>query len=94
MAEKKEKAKQFSQDRNKIIRKFRGLVVSTKMDKTAVVKVTRIKVHPKYGKRYHVSKKFHVHDPRNECQVGERVEFKEIRPLSKTKRWKIVKKLN
>ena len=69
---------------------FRGEVVRTKMDKTAVVKVDRIRVHPKYGKRITVSKLFKVHDPANSAKVGEQVTFVETRPLSKDKRWRLV----
>jgi len=75
-------------------RTLTGEVVSTAMDKTVVVKVTRVKVHPKYRKRVKVSKKYHAHDPRNEYQVGDVVEIRETRPLSKTKRWRVVRKIN
>ncbi|MCX7778983.1 MAG: 30S ribosomal protein S17 [Patescibacteria group bacterium] len=71
-------------------RKFQGIVVSDKMDKTIVVKVERIKKHPKYKKRYRVSKKFKVHDEKNEAKVGDKVIFEECRPLSKEKRWRLV----
>lgn len=71
-------------------RTFTGVVASTKMDKTLVVRVERIVVHPKYGKRFVQSKKFHVHDEKNSHQVGETVTFKECQPLSKTKRWRVV----
>lgn len=74
----------------KISRTFTGEVVSTKMDKTLVVRVDRTIVHPKYGKRYIVSKKYHVHNERGEFQVGDTVNFKESRPYSKTKRWRVV----
>jgi small subunit ribosomal protein S17 len=74
----------------KIIRTFSGLVVSDKMDKTIVVKVDRTKVHTKYKKRYVVSKKYKVHDEKNQFHTGEKVEFSECRPLSKDKRWKVV----
>ncbi len=75
----------------KIKKQFRGVVVSDKMDKTIVVKVDRVKTHPKYGKRYRVSKKFKVHDEKNEHKIGEVVNFVECRPLSKDKRWRVVK---
>jgi len=71
-------------------RKFRGVVVSHRMDKTAVVKVDRIKVHPKYGKRYRVSEKYKIHDEKNECKVGQEVVFEECRPISKEKRWRLI----
>ena len=71
-------------------RKFTGQVVSDKMDKTLVVAVELVKVHPKYGKRFKASRRFKVHDPDNKYQVGDRVEFVETRPLSKEKRWKVI----
>ncbi len=77
----------------KIGRTFTGVVVSNKMDKTAVVKVDRIKIHPVYKKRFKVSKKYKIHDPKNECQIGDQVIFREVRPLSKDKRWLLVKKV-
>lgn len=70
-------------------RTFKGTVVSVKMDKTAVVSVTSTKVHPKYGKQYSVSQKFHCHDEANACKVGDVVLFEETRPLSKTKKWRV-----
>jgi small subunit ribosomal protein S17 len=70
---------------------FTGVVVSTKMDKTLVVKVDRTMVHPKYGKRYVQSKKYHVHTQSGEYKDGDTVKFQESKPYSKTKRWRIVK---
>ncbi|MDD4996251.1 MAG: 30S ribosomal protein S17 [Patescibacteria group bacterium] len=72
-------------------RLFKGTVVSNKMDKTAVVKIDRIKIHPVYKKRYKVSKKYKIHDPKNEAKIGDQVVFEECRPLSKDKRWRLVK---
>lgn len=74
-----------------IRKKFNGIVVSTKCDKTAVVLVERVKMDQKYKKRYTVSRKYKVHDENNECKVGEKVVFVECRPLSRDKRWRIVK---
>ncbi len=71
-------------------RQFSGTVVSTKMDKTAVVRVDNTKIVPKYKKRIIVSKKFKVDDPTGICKVGEVVVFEECRPLSKDKRWRVV----
>lgn len=76
-----------------ILRKFKGVVVSDKMTKTIVVKVSRVKTHPKYGKRLQVSRKFHVHDAESQYKVGDKVEIQEVRPLSKTKRWMVIKKI-
>ncbi len=73
----------------KSIRAFVGEVVSHLMEKTAVVKVDILKMHPKYKKTYRVSKKFHVHDEKNEAKVGDTVKFVECRPLSKTKKWRL-----
>lgn len=72
-------------------RKFRGVVTTDKMDKTIVVKIDNVAIHPKYQKRYIVSKKFKVHDAKNEAKIGQTVEFVECRPLSKEKRWRLVK---
>ena len=66
-----------------------GVVVSTKMDKTAVVAVENLSPHPKYRKIVVKTKKFKAHDPENQCQEGDRVRIRETRPLSKTKRWEI-----
>lgn len=77
---------------NTIIRKkFSGVVVSDIEDKTIVVKVERVKQHPKYKKRYIVSRKYQVHDENNEYKLGDKVSFVECRPLSKNKRWRVSK---
>ncbi len=73
-----------------IRRKFQGVVVSDKMDKTIVVKVERVKVHRKYKKRYVVSKRYKVHDEKNKFKEGDKVTFVECRPLSREKRWRVV----
>lgn len=73
------------------LRKSRtGVVVSTKMDKTAVVLVERNIEHPLYQKTMKRSKKYHAHDEKNECGVGDTVRLMETRPLSKTKCWRVV----
>ncbi|MGB9706846.1 MAG: 30S ribosomal protein S17 [Microgenomates group bacterium] len=69
-----------------------GVVTSTKMKKTATVLVERFKVHPLYKKRVKVKKKYHAHDQLG-VKVGDRVKIQECRPISKTKRWKIIEKL-
>lgn len=66
-----------------------GDVVSDKMDKTIVVAIENRSPHPKYGKIVVRTKKYKVHDPENQCKIGDRVRIKETRPLSKTKRWKV-----
>ncbi|MBI4837500.1 MAG: 30S ribosomal protein S17 [Candidatus Portnoybacteria bacterium] len=73
-------------------RVIRGVVVSDKMDKTVVVAATRLKEHPKYRKRYKLTKRYKAHDEKNEFKVGDKVLIQEIRPMSKEKRW-IVKGL-
>lgn len=75
----------------KHMRKFQGTVVSNAMQKTIVVRVDELKRHPKYHKSYRVSEKFHVHDEKGLAKPGDVVEFVECRPLSKTKRWRLVK---
>ena len=75
-----------------IIKKFNGVVVSDKNDKTIVVKVETVKVHPKYKKRYVVSRRYKVHDEQNEFKTGDKVVFIECRPLSRDKRWRVIKK--
>lgn len=72
------------------MRNLVGVVTSTRMEKTAVVEVKRIKVHPVYKKRFRVKKKYHSHN-KLEAKKGEKVEMKEIKPTSKTKKWEIIK---
>jgi small subunit ribosomal protein S17 len=74
-----------------IHRQFHGVVVGDKNDKTIVVKVESVKKHPKYQKRYVVSQKYKVHDETNHYHVGDKVSFVECRPLSRDKRWRVVK---
>lgn len=76
-----------------INRSFTGVVVSTKMEKTATVLIERTVKHKKYLKQYTVSKKFKAHDEKNEYKVGDKVLIEECRPMSKDKRWRIIKKL-
>ena len=73
------------------MRTLTGTVVSSKMQKTAVVRVDRLKKHPRYGKYYRVSEKFKAHDEQGEYRAGDRVVLEETRPLSKEKRWKAVR---
>lgn len=73
------------------LRKTRiGVVSSNKMDKTITVAVERKVKHPIYGKFVKKTTKFHAHDDKNECSVGDTVKIMETRPLSKTKRWRLV----
>ncbi|MEK6452528.1 30S ribosomal protein S17 [Caldifermentibacillus hisashii] len=70
---------------------YTGRVVSDKMDKTITVLVETYKKHPLYGKRVKYSKKFKAHDELNEARVGDIVQIMETRPLSATKRFRLVK---
>ncbi|MBW1722259.1 MAG: 30S ribosomal protein S17 [Deltaproteobacteria bacterium] len=70
-------------------KKLVGVVLSNSMDKTAVVRVSRLKKHKTYKKYIRGQKKFMAHDPQNLCQVGDKVRLVETRPLSKRKRWKV-----
>ena len=72
-------------------RTFTGEVTSDKMDKTIVVAVKRVKTHPIYKKQYSVTRKYKVHDEKNEAKIGDQVEFIECRPMSKEKRWRLLK---
>ncbi len=67
-----------------------GVVTSSKMDKTITVAVERKVKHPIYGKFVKKTTKFHAHDEKNECGIGDTVKIMESRPLSKTKRWRLV----
>ncbi|MBO8486362.1 MAG: 30S ribosomal protein S17 [Bacteroidetes bacterium] len=67
-----------------------GVVVSNKMDKSVVVAVARMEKHPVYGKFVKKTTKFVAHDEKNECSEGDTVRIMETRPLSKTKRWRLV----
>jgi small subunit ribosomal protein S17 len=70
-----------------------GVVVSTKMDKTAVVAVVERVRHPRYAKFVQRTKKLYAHDETNDANVGDRVRVMESRPLSKTKRWRVTEVL-
>ena len=67
-----------------------GVVVSNKMDKTAVIAVVERVRHPKYAKFVLRTKKLYAHDETNDVQVGDRVRVMETRPLSKNKRWRVI----
>lgn len=72
---------------------MQGLVVSDKMDKTVVVKVTIHKRHPKYHKAFSINKKYKAHDQNNEYHVGDMVEIESMNPLSREKTWRVARKL-
>ena len=67
-----------------------GVVTSNKMDKSITVAIKWKEKHPIYGKFVNKTKKYHAHDEKNECSVGDKVRLMETRPLSKTKRWRLV----
>lgn len=67
-----------------------GVVISDKMDKTVTVAAKYKERHPIYGKFVTKTKKYHAHDEKNECGIGDTVRIMETRPLSKTKRWRVV----
>ncbi|HEY6836907.1 MAG TPA: 30S ribosomal protein S17 [Gaiellaceae bacterium] len=71
----------------------RGVVVSSAMDKTIVVKVDTVKAHPKYKKVVRRSTKFHAHDEQNTAKVGDLVRIVETKPLSKSKNWRLAEVL-
>jgi small subunit ribosomal protein S17 len=73
------------------MRKVRtGRVVSRSGEKSAVIELERLVKHPTYGKYIRRRKKLHVHDEKNECQVGDVIRVMETRPVSKLKRWRLV----
>jgi len=82
--------KNLGKEKGVIKKKFSGLVVSDKMDKTIIVRIDRVRVHPKYKKRYTVSKRYKVHDEKNKFKEGDKINFIECRPLSKEKRWRVI----
>lgn len=73
-------------------KKIDGIIVSDKMDKTVVVNVQRFVKHKKYGKYYKIDKKYKAHDENNEYKIGDKVTIGEIRPVSKDKNFKVLKK--
>jgi small subunit ribosomal protein S17 len=88
MSDNKEKKSEITKT---VIRKrFNGIVVSDSADKTIVVRVDRVKAHPKYMKRYTVSKRYQVHDEKNKFKIEDKVEFVECRPYSKSKKWRVI----
>ncbi len=72
------------------MKKLKGTVVSDKMNNTVVVRVDRLKKHPKYMKYYRVSEKFKADDPERRYRQGDLVIIQETRPISKDKRWRVV----
>lgn len=75
----------------KLNKVLKGVVTSDKMDKTIVVEVTRFVEHKKYGKRIKKTKKYKAHDETNSKKIGDMVEIEETKPISKDKRFKVIK---
>ena len=78
-------------EKRNLRKEITGVVFSNKMDKTVTVEVKWKEKHPIYGKFVNKTKKYHAHDEKNECNIGDVVDIMETRPLSKTKRWRVVK---
>jgi len=74
-------------------KQLKGIVASDKMQKTLVVKVERVIEHPKYKRRYKSHKKYKAHCENKEYQVGDKVIIEECSPISKDKKWKVIKKI-
>lgn len=75
-------------------KKLTATVVGDKMDKSIMVLVSRLKKEKRYGKYVRSHSKFMVHDPKNACQIGDKVKIIETRPLSKRKRWQVLEKID
>ncbi|HRX63607.1 MAG TPA: 30S ribosomal protein S17 [Candidatus Absconditabacterales bacterium] len=75
---------------NKSIKELIGEVINDKGDKTRTVLVKSVRIHPIYKKRFIVSKKYYIHDEKNESKIGDKVKFRECKPLSKNKRRKLI----
>ncbi|WWO98828.1 MAG: 30S ribosomal protein S17 [Candidatus Dasytiphilus stammeri] len=73
------------------IRTLQGRVISNKMQKSATVIIERFYKHPIYGKFIKNKTKLHIHDEYNQCEIGDLVEIRECRPISKTKAWTLVR---
>ncbi len=83
----------MSQENAKITKVITGTVVSNKMDKTLVVQVERKFIHPTFKKVVKRTRKFQCHDEKNQCSIGDFISMRGVRPLSKTKRWNLIKVL-
>ncbi len=80
----------MTKEQTKSVRQWQGIVVSDASDKTIVVAVERFVTHPKYHKKYRVTKKYSVHDPENAYSVGDTVQFMRSKPMSKRKKFVVV----
>lgn len=81
----------MAENKTKRNKRLEGVVVSNKMAKTVVVLVERLKLSPKYKKYHKVSKRFKAHDEKGEYRLGDRVAIEETRPLSRDKKWRVIK---
>lgn len=88
---KNEQAGKQNNNKEKKGRTMKGVIVSDKMNKTVVVAVSSLKEHPKYRKRYKSTKRYKAHDENNEYKTGEKVIIQECRPISKDKRFVVIK---
>lgn len=89
----KEIQKIESSPKKRQFRELKGTVVSNKMDKTVVVKIDVIKRHKIYKKSYTVSKRYKAHDAINQYKVNDIVLIRQIKPMSKDKKWEVIKKI-
>lgn len=87
----KKEAKKHHNSRKKTLT---GVIMSAKMEKTAVVSMRHLREHPKYRKRYWVTNTYKAHNPENRYKEGEKVIIQESRPLSKEKRWIVIGKVS
>ncbi len=74
-------------------KQFSGQIISNKMQKTVIVRVERLKEHPKYKRRYRLHKNYKAHVEQGEYNIGDKVIIEECRPISKDKKWKVIKKI-
>ena len=74
-------------------KRLQGIIVSDRMEKTVVVRTERIKKHPKYKRRYRISKKYKAHIENQDFKKGDKVIIEECRPISKEKKWRVVGKV-
>ena len=91
-----DKEKETIKSENKKVGQFRelkGIIVSDKMDKTVIIRVDRSKRHKIYKKKYTVSKRYKSHDENNQYKVGDYVLIRQVRPISKDKKWKVIRKI-
>ncbi len=72
---------------------LQGVIVSDKMQKTVIVEVGRLVSHPKYHKRFKITKRYKAHDQGGDFKAGDRVIIEETKPISKDKKWKVLKKV-